>query len=257
MLQPASVKDDAFLDELRAVNADVFLVVSYGELLRQSFLDIPRLVPLNVHPSLLPRHRGATPIQAAILAGDDVTGVSIQKVVAELDAGDVVAARETEVRPAETAGELAARLALLASELVVETLDDVAADRAVYRPQDPALVTHCKRLTKADGRIDWTKPAAFLERHVRAMNPWPLAHTTRADGAHLAVHRAIAHEETRAGVAPGTVVSVDGRLVVACAEGALEPSVVQARGKRALPAAEFLRGARMDVGERLGVPLEP
>lgn len=255
LLQPESVRDEPFLDELRAVEPDVFLVVSYGELLRQSFLDIPTTVSLNVHPSLLPRHRGATPIQAALLAGDRVTGVSIQKVVLELDAGDIVAARETEIQDGETAGELAERLAELSGPLCVEALAAVAADRAVYLPQDPERVTFCKRLTKDDGRIDWSRPAAELENHVRAMNPWPLARTARADGAPLSIHRARATERAGDG-APGTVtITAGGELLVTCGEGTLEVTVVQAAGKRAMPTADFLRGARLESGERLaGLP---
>ena len=138
LLQPESVRDEAFLDELRAVGADVFLVVSYGELLRQSFLDLPREVTLNVHPSLLPRHRGATPVPATILAGDRLAGVSIQRVVLELDAGDVLLAAETETGARETAGELGARLAELAGELVLQLF--AAGDGAILDLERGAVV---------------------------------------------------------------------------------------------------------------------
>ncbi len=257
LLEPETVKDEAFLEALRAVDADVFLVVSYGELLRQSFLDLPREVCLNVHPSLLPRHRGATPVQAALLAGDEVTGVSIQKVVLELDAGDVLCARETRVLPGETAGELFERLAALSGDLAVEALDAVAGGDAVYTPQDPARVTHCRKLSKEDGRVDWARPAVELERHVRAMNPWPLAFTYLPGGAaggpgdKLALHRA--QVLPRAGAAaPGALLVARERLVVACGEGALELTEVQAAGKRAMPAGDFLRGARLEAGQVLG-----
>lgn len=253
-LQPESVKDEAFLDELRAVDADTFLVVSYGELLRQSFLDLPREVCLNVHPSLLPRHRGATPVQAAILAGDEVTGVSIQRVVLELDAGDVLCRTETRVQAGETSGELFDRLARMSGDLALEALELVASGKAIYTPQDPELITHCRKLSKPDGVMDWTRTALELERHVRGMNPWPLATTTLPASlghARLAVHRAQALP--RAGDAtPGTVLSASDRLVVACGEGALELTEVQAAGKRAMLVGDYLRGARLAQGEVLG-----
>ena len=254
VLQPASVKDEAFLDELRKVEAEVFLVVSYGELLRQEFLDLPSEVCLNVHPSLLPRWRGATPIQSTIAAGDEETGVTIQKVVLELDAGDVLVAHKAEVLPGETAGELAGRLAVVAGEAALDALERVASGRAIYTPQDPAGVTLCKRLRKEDGRIDWSRSARELERHVRAMNPWPGARTTAPGGDPLAVWRAQIlpfDGETP----PGTVVSAKGRLIVTCGPSgseALELLEVQAAGKRAMSAGDYLLGVRFDAGERLG-----
>ena len=254
VLQPASVRDEAFLEDLRAVEADVFLVVSYGELLRQSFLDLPRDVALNIHPSLLPRHRGATPVQTAILSGDERTGVSIQKMVLELDAGDVLCARETDVLPDETSGELFDRLAVLSGELAAEALRLVADGNAVYRPQDEDSVTFCKKLSKEDGWIDWSRSAVELDRHVRGMNPWPLAATQLPNGERLAVHRAqvlpVAGEER----APGSVLVAKDRLVVACGEGTLELLQVQAAGKRAMTASDYLRGARIAPGDVLGGP---
>jgi methionyl-tRNA formyltransferase len=253
--EPDSVRDDALLVWLRDLEADVFFVVSYGELLRAEFLALPRVAALNVHPSLLPRHRGATPIQAAILAGDRVTGVTIQKIALELDAGDVLLARELAIEPEETAGELAQRLAALASELALEALELVESGRARYVPQDPARVTLSRRLKKEDGRLDWRRPAAELERRVRALNPWPGAHTTLPSGALFFVWRAHVVERAQrvAGAAPGTVLENAGRLVVAAGEGsALELLEVQAAGKRVLGAEEFARGARLERGAVLG-----
>ena len=173
LLEPETVRDEAVLARLRALAADVYLVVSYGEILRPEFLALPRVVALNVHPSLLPRHRGATPIPAALLAGDEVTGVAIQKVARELDAGELLLVRETPIEPGETAGELAARLSTWSGELVLEALAEVESGRARYVAQDHARATYCKKLTKEDGRLDWTRPAVELERRVRAMNPGP------------------------------------------------------------------------------------
>jgi methionyl-tRNA formyltransferase len=249
-LQPESVSDPEFLERLRAVEADVFLVVSYGELLRQEFLDIPRVVNLNVHPSLLPRWRGASPIQAAIRAGDEETGVSIQKVVLALDAGDVLAVRRCAILPGETAGELAGRLAELSGELVIEALQSVADGKPEYTAQDPAGVTQCKRIQKEDGLIDWTRDAVEIDRQVRALNPWPGAFTFAA-GKKLAVWSAQVLPLGETG-APGTVLSATERLTVACGRGALELTQVQVAGKRALAVGDFLRGTRLDVSSLFG-----
>jgi len=254
LLEPASVREPAVMARLAELAADVFLVVSYGEILRPELLALPRTVALNVHPSLLPRHRGATPIQAALLAGDEVTGVAIQKVAKELDAGDLLLVRETPIRPGETAGELAARLAEWSGELVLEALDAVAAGTARYVPQDAARATTCKKIQKEHGRLDWTRPARELEGRVRAMNPWPGAATTLPGGVELLVWRARAVEGGAEGAAtaPGTLLEAEKRLLVATGAGALELLEVQAPGKRPLPATDFLRGARLARGARLG-----
>jgi methionyl-tRNA formyltransferase len=252
--QPPSAKDTALVERLRALQADLFLVVSYGELLREEFLALPREVCLNVHPSLLPRHRGATPIPAAILAGDEETGVSIQKMVLELDAGDVLVQKRARVLPGETAGELAQRLAELSGEACLEALEQVAAGTAVYRPQDPAQVTVCKRLKKEHGLIDWSHSALELERHVRAMNPWPMARTELPGSGPLNVCRAALAGDPAAGrvAKPGELLQARERFLVACGEGALELLEVQAAGKRPVEGVAFLRGARLEQGLVLG-----
>lgn len=250
LLEPESVREPAVLERLRALAPDVFLVVSYGEILRDEFLAIPRLVSLNVHPSLLPRWRGATPVPATLLAGDALTGVAIQRVARELDAGDLLLVRETSVRELETAGELLTRLADWSGELVLEALALVESGRAVYTSQDHARATHCRKLTKESGRIDWTKSARELEHLVRAMNPWPGATTTLPDGTPLAVWRARALDS--APTTPGTILESSKRLLVAAGTGALELCEVQQPGKRALSAADWLRGARLAPLAQLG-----
>jgi len=250
LLEPETVRDPAVLEKLRALAPDVFLVVSYGEILRAEFLAIPRLVSLNVHPSLLPRHRGATPVPAAILAGDAVTGVAIQKVAKELDAGDLLLVRETPIRDGETSGELLGRLSEWSGELVLEALALVESGEARYTPQEHARATYCKKLTKEHGRLDWTKPAVELERLVRAMNPWPGAATKLPNGTDLFVWRASVADGPAA--APGTILEASKRLLVSTGERALELTEVQLPGKRPLPAADFLRGARLEAGATLG-----
>lgn len=254
LLEPETVRDPAALAWLAAREPDVFLVVSYGEILRPEFLALPRVVSLNVHPSLLPRHRGATPVPAAILAGDVTTGVAIQKVARELDAGDLLLLRETPIRPGETAGELLERLAVWSGELVLEALAEVEAGTARYTPQDGSRATRCRKLEKAEGRLDWSLPAVELERRVRAFHPWPGAGTRLPNGTELAVWRARVPADVLVpeDAAPGTVLESGPRWVVATGAGALELLEVQAAGKRALPAADFLRGARLAPGERLG-----
>lgn len=250
LLQPDRLREEETLSWLRAREADVFLVASYGELLTEDVLTIPRLECLNVHPSLLPRHRGATPIPAAILAGDEVTGVSIQRMVLELDAGDVLVAMETPLEKTENAGELAERLAELSGEASVAALRALADGSAEFVPQDPERATFCKKLTKEHGRMDWTRPAADLDRHVRAMTPWPGATTSLPGGQALTVLRAAPVEG--GAVEPGTILSADKHLDVAAGDGALRLDEVKPAGKRGMPAADFLRGARLEAGQRMG-----
>lgn len=258
LFQPETLRDPAAVERLRAAGADVLLVASYGELLRPEVLELPRLEILNAHPSLLPRHRGATPVQAALLAGDTTTGTSIQRVVEALDAGDVLVRKETAVRPEETAGELTLRLAELSADAVIEAFEALESGTARFVPQDDSRATFCRKLTKEAGGIDWRRPAAELERLVRAMNPWPLARTSLTGSEPLAILRArvaAGVEDARvepSSAAPGTVLAADRRFVVATGDGALELLEVQAAGKRALPAEAFLRGARLEPGTRLG-----
>jgi len=254
VLQPATTKTPDFVEALRAQEPDVLLVASYGEILREDVLELAPHGALNVHASLLPRHRGASPIQAAIAAGDSRTGISIQRMVLALDEGDVLLAKELEIGAEETAGELFARLATLGGEATAEALDLVEAGRASYTPQDPALATYAPRLRKADGHVDWHRPAQELARHLRAMTPWPGARACTADGKPLVLLRARVVEapvfEAGRGK-PGELLEVAERCVVACGEGALELLEVQPAGKRAMEAASWLRGARLATGARL------
>ena len=251
LAQPASVRDPDFFAQLQELAPDVILVASYGEFLRKEFLELPRLAALNVHPSLLPRHRGATPVPAALLAGDETTGITIQRIALELDAGDVLVACETPIAEGETAGELLERLAELSGGLCLEALELLAKGEAHFTPQDPAGVTFCKKLEKDDGLLDWSLPARVLARNVRAYNPWPGAATTLPDERRLSIWRAhpVPWDEQ---AVPGTLVEAEGALVVATGEGALELEEVQVAGKRALPAADFQRGARLAPGTVLG-----
>lgn len=255
VLRPEDPHEPGVLAELEALAADVYLIASYGKILKPELFEAPPHGSLNVHASLLPRHRGASPIQRAILDGDAVTGVSIQRIVSALDAGDVLLSLECPIRtgePGDTAGSLAAKLARLGGEAAVAALDRLASGEARFEPQDPDRVTYAPKLTKTDGVVDWTRPALELERLVRAMSPWPGARTTEAGGRELTLIavEVVPLEDRRS--EPGTVVAVGDRLVVATGDGALAVAELKPAGKRAMPAADYLRGARTAVGDRLG-----
>jgi methionyl-tRNA formyltransferase len=265
VLRPESTKDAALREQLRALELDVLLVASYGELLDETFLALPKRFCLNVHGSLLPRWRGASPVQAALAAGDAVTGVSIQRVVRKLDAGDVLLALETPIDARETGGSLFARLARLGGEAAVHALALVEAGQESFVPQDVAHVTHCKKLTKESGAIDWSRSAAELERLVRAMDPWPGAATTLPGGERFLVWSAQvvpAADASNAspGTAPGTARVHAGTIDVATGDGTLRLLEVQAPSKKRLAVADFLRGARLPdplVFGGLAAPTEP
>jgi len=249
VMQPADPHAEEFLAGLRALAPEVLLVASYGVILRESLLKLAPHGALNVHASLLPRHRGASPIQAAILAGDAITGVSLQRIVQRLDEGDVLLAREVPIGAQQTAGELLAELAAKGGEIAVEGLDLIESGRARFMPQDPARASYARKLKKEHGRIEFTQPAALLERHVRAFNPWPGARCLDPKGRELALQRARVHGAGVLG-APGELLADSERVLLACGSGALELLELTPAGKRAMSAIEYLRGARFSPGER-------
>ncbi len=254
VLQPASTKDEAFVCELRALQPEVLLVASYGEILRQEVLSLAPHGALNVHGSLLPRWRGAAPIQKAIQAGDEETGVSVQRMVLALDEGDVQLERRTPIGEHETAGELFDRLALLGGEAAVAALDELDAGVATFTPQDPELVTYARKFTKDDGKIDWAKDAGTLDAHIRGVSPWPAAQALAPDGTKLVITRArlIALEGgAEHSAKPGTLLETKKRCIVACGDGALELLNVKPAGKKAMEATAWLRGARLTEGDQL------
>lgn len=250
VLAPDSLKDEAFRSRLAEIAPDLALVASYGELIDRQLLAVPKLGWINVHGSLLPRWRGASPVQAAILAGDATTGVSIQRVVRRLDAGDVCHAIETPIGERETGGELTERLSDLGARAAVEALELIAAGAAEFVPQDRQQITKCSKLTKADGRLDWALPAIELERRVRAMTPWPGATTTLPGGEALKLAQVGIRESIEG--APGEVRLVDGQPQVRAGEGSLALERVQPPGKRVMDAGDWWRGARLEEGLLLG-----
>lgn len=260
VLQPGPLRRPAALDQLRQLAPDLIVVSAFGQLLPPEVLSLPRHGCLNVHASLLPRHRGASPVAAAILAGDAQTGISIMLMDAGLDTGPILAQRALPIAPHESAGELTARLATLGGELLIETLPLWLAQSIVPTAQDATRATNTHLLRKADGRLDWDLPASELMRHIRAYTPAPGAFTNW-QGHLIKVSRAsvlVPADDDTPGE-PGTLYlarTADGETLLACAcgEEALSLEVLQLEGKRALPAAEFLRGHPAIVGARLGAP---
>jgi methionyl-tRNA formyltransferase len=260
--QPESLRDPAVLAEMAALSPEAGVGVAYGQILRQEVLDIPSRGVLNIHPSLLPRHRGASPIPAAILAGDSETGVTIILMDAGMDSGPVLAQRRIPIQDSDTTGTLMAGLAEVAAGLLAETLPRWLRGDIQPQPQDDSQVTKAPLLKKEHGVIDWSLPAAEIWRRVRAYNPWPGAYTT-VEGALLHVWEAwpLADgdrppgtvteltPEQRAGLPGGTGTEAFG---VTTGDGILAVLVAQREGRRALPAGEFLRGMRGFVGHRLG-----
>lgn len=237
--QPANLKGTEARQQLVHYGADAMVVAAYGLILPQAILDIPRLGCINIHASLLPRWRGAAPIQRAILAGDRESGISIMRMEAGLDTGPVYLKRAVAIGADETGGELQARLAQLGAACVLEVLDALAGGQARTEPQDASAATYARKLEKSEARIDWSMPASQVARAVRAFNPWPIAETRwRAQQLRIWRARAIARDaEARS----GTVIGADASgVVVACGEGALAIELLQLPGKRPATAQEFL-----------------
>lgn len=251
VLQPRTVRDAAFQESLRAWAPDLVVVAAYGRILPRAVLDLPPRGCVNVHASLLPRHRGAAPIAWSILSGDATTGVTIMAMSEEMDAGDILLARETPIAPDDTTGTLTARLAALGAEALGDALDLLQAERLRPLPQPAEDVTFAPKLEREQGRLDWRRPADELDRRIRAVTPEPGAFTT-VGGRLLKVHRAAPAPGEPPGRA-GTVLRVERHgVVVATGAGALRLLDVQLEGKRRMDAAAFAAGARLAPGSQLG-----
>lgn len=248
VFQPPTLKDDAAVARLAEVHADLFVVVAYGKILAQRVLDLPRLGCVNVHGSVLPRWRGASPVQAALLAGDAESGVSIMRMEAGMDTGPVYAVARSPIGAREDAGALSARLARGGAELLVTTLPRIEAGAAVPEPQDDALATLCPKIRREDGQADFSLPAEELVNRLRAFTPWPGLFAFRA-GRRVKLLAARA-DAGRAGAVPGEVLSAGEEVVVACGAGTLALARLQAEGRKPLDAATFVRGERVAPGER-------
>jgi methionyl-tRNA formyltransferase len=250
VIQPNVVKGRRFSRRIAELAPDLLVTAAFGRILGPSLLAVPRLGCVNVHASLLPRYRGAAPISRAILAGEARSGVSIVRMVEELDAGPVYYTREVDIDPGETAGELSERLARLGAEALVEVVPRLGDLEPVE--QDPDEVSWAPMLEKSEGTIDWSRTAKELHDHVRGMHPWPCA-VTFLDRAPLKVHRARILEGGPGDAPPGTVVGHTALgLDVACGSGVLRLLDLQLPGRKRLDARQFHAGRRVDVGVRLG-----
>ena len=253
VLQPERLRNEEFLRSLAETAPDIGVVAAYGKILPEPVLTLPRLGLVNVHASLLPRWRGASPVHRAVMAGDAETGVSIMRIVKELDAGAVFRMARRVIGPEETAEEVERDLAVLGANLLVEVLASIERGDAVETPQDPSAVTYAPLLTKEEGRLDWGQSAAALHNRIRGLHPWPHAFTF-LDGARVIVLRSLKPgPEAETSGLPGEVLAVHGDYVeVATGAGTLRLARLQAEGRRALPARDFAAGARLAPGARFG-----
>lgn len=242
--QPPTLRDPAHIARLKTFEPDVMVVVAYGLILPQAVLDVPRLGCINIHASLLPRWRGAAPIQRAIEAGDTETGVTIMRMDAGLDTGPMLLERRVPIEPADTSASLHDRLAQLGAEALLEALCGIADGSLSARPQPAEGVTYAAKVSKEEARIDWRLPAIAIERRVRAFNPWPIAETT-LQGQQLRVWGAVARPQS-SDASPGKVVAVDEQGIhVATGAGTLVLTRVQLAGRKPTSAPDFARGQRL------------
>lgn len=248
VFQPNTLKNEDEQARLRELAPEVIIVVAYGKLLPKAVLDIPPHGCINVHGSLLPRWRGAAPIQWAVIAGDEMAGVTTMQMAEGLDTGDMLLTYETKVGEKETAGELFDRLAQSGAELLIQTL--VKLEEITPRPQDDAQSCYAHMLDKQMAVIDWSKSAHEIDCLIRGLNPWPIALTTLS-GERLKVFAA---EKAAGNGEPGTVLEADPKkgLTVACGEGALRLTEIQLVGGKRMKATDFLRGHSLEVGVKLG-----
>jgi methionyl-tRNA formyltransferase len=260
VFQPTKLREEAFLEELAARKPDLGVVAAYGRLLPDALLQVPRLGMLNVHASLLPKYRGAAPVHRAVIAGESVTGVTIMRVVQQLDAGPTFAAVERAIGPDDTSVEVERDLAQLGASLLLDVIGRMMRGEAVETPQDDAQATYAPKVEKSEGPIDWSLPAAQIHNLVRGLQPWPLASTT-LDGARWLIHRTSldapdAADGLRryAGFPPGTIVAVAGdTIAVLTGDGSpIRLVQLQSEGGRPMTAREFVSGHRLQPGARLG-----
>jgi len=275
VLQPESVKDDVFLDELESLNPDLIVVVAYAQKLSNRLLNMAKYGCINVHPSLLPKYRGATPIMGPILNGDKVTGVTIMEMAEGLDCGDILLQEEMTINPKETVASLEERAAEMGAQMLLKVIDGFQKGTITKTPQEESNSSYVKQITKEAGRIDFNNSAALIERLIRACTPWPSAYTT-LDGKTFKIWDAdvieSAEHEKKEGAEcpnkekchgtdgtmmrntePGTVTFVGKKtLIIKCKEGCLDVKEVQMEGKKRMTIEEFLRGRKIDQGYCFG-----
>lgn len=253
VLQPERAREETFLGALRDLRPDLVAVAAYGQILPKSILDLPRFGCLNVHTSLLPRYRGAAPIQWAILNGDAETGVTIMKMDAGLDTGDILTQATTPIHPEDTSETLHTRLAAQGAELLLRTLPDYVAGKVASRPQPTEGVSHAPKIKKQDGHIDWNQAARAIWNRVRGLVPWPGAFSYLPGQPRPLLLKIWQAEPVQHAGPPGEILQADKTgIVVGCGRDALRILVLQREGGRRLTAQEFLAGHPLLPGQRLG-----
>jgi methionyl-tRNA formyltransferase len=253
VLQPERARDEQFLTELAAWQPDLIAVAAFGQIVPQRLLDLPRFGCLNVHTSLLPRWRGASPIQSALLHGDAETGVTIMRMEASLDTGPILSVERTPIAATDNAQTLHDRLAQIGGALLARTIPEYVAGRITPQPQPAEGVTYAAKIKKQDGAMEWTLPATTLWNRLRAFTPWPGAFTHFNSGGKTILLKLWEAEPVAAQGQPGEILSADkSSITIACGEGALRIHSLQREGSRRLNAAEFLAGCPLHPGEKLG-----
>lgn len=246
VFQPSSMRSEEAYNSLKELNPDVIVVAAYGQILPKAVLDLPKFGCVNIHGSLLPKYRGAAPIQQSVLDGEKVTGVTTMLMDVGLDTGDILLKAETEIGENETAGELFDRLAVLGGELIIETLDKLKKGEITPQKQDESLATHTSKITKELCPIDFNKSAFEVHNKVRGLNPWPVA-VTEIAGKTVKVYSTSVSDLTGE---PGTILSLKP-FVIACGEKSVELIEIQPQGKKRMTAQAFLAGHKLNIGDKL------
>ncbi len=246
VFQPSSMRSEVAYNSLKELNPDVIVVAAYGQILPKAVLDLPKFGCVNIHGSLLPKYRGAAPIQQSVLDGEKVTGVTTMLMDVGLDTGDILLKAETEIGENETAGELFDRLAVLGGELIVETLDKLKKGEITPQKQDESLATHTSKITKELCPIDFNKSAFEVHNKVRGLNPWPVA-VTEIAGKTVKVYSSRVSDMSGAA---GTILSLKP-FVVACGDKSVELIEIQPQGKKRMTAQAFLAGHKLNIGDKL------
>ena len=251
VLQPVKIRDPEAMAELSGYGADLFVVAAFGQILTQEILDMPRFGCVNIHASLLPKYRGAAPIQRAILDGETVTGVTLQQMNAGIDTGDILASVCVDIAPEDTGDSLFEKLMHAGVALLIETLPRIEAGEITPEAQDEMQATYAKRLSKELGQIDWGESAKIIERKIRAFHSWPGAYTTLS-GKPFKLWGARISDAPADGEAGSVSAVTKEEIIVNCGEGRLVLTEVQLSGKKRMPVKDFLLGVKVQIGERLG-----
>lgn len=246
--QPESFKDGKALEIIKRYNPDVIVVAAYGKILPKAVLDASKYGCVNIHGSLLPKYRGAAPIQQAVLNGDKITGVTTMQMDIGVDTGDILLVKKTEISENETSGELFERLAQLGGELILETLSLLEQGGITPQKQDENLATHTSKIDKSCCPIDFAKSAFEVHNQVRGLNPWPVA-TTKIDGKNVKIYSTRLCEKS---ADAGTIISIKP-LIVACGNGSVEICELQPEGKKRMTAQAFIAGHKLSVGDKIGI----